>query len=183
VRTAKTSKAQAARVSERRAFLTLSLAEAALPGAGARELPSAAQVALLREIAAQRAGSLPAGAAPELLVGEACRHHGVCVAVCPTAALRIYSRGGDTGLEFEAAACIGCGICTLVCPEKALALRAAEASGGPNATTQPVSRHASRDCARCDNQFAARGDEELCPACRKDVQLFTTGFSARSDGP
>jgi Fe-S-cluster-containing dehydrogenase component len=140
---------------------------------------SAERIALLREVAARWKGALPAGSVPELLVSAACAHHGGCVAVCPTAALRPYSGSGVAGLEFAAAACIGCGVCALVCPENALTLRALTAGQAPAA--QRVSRHALHLCARCEDEFAVHGCEELCPACRKDVGLFTTGFSARSD--
>jgi hypothetical protein len=38
-------------------------------------------------------------------------------------------------------------------------------------------------CARCDEEFAAAsGDEDLCPACRKDAALFTGGFAFRPTG-
>jgi Fe-S-cluster-containing dehydrogenase component len=166
---------------ERRAFFSLFLGtdDSAVP-ATRKPLP-AERIALLREVAARWKGTLPAGSVMELQVGAACAHHGGCVAVCPTAALRPYSNDGVAGLEFDAAACIGCGVCALVCPENAMTLRAVSAA--PALAAQPVSRHAVQLCARCDDEFAVRGDEELCPACRKDVQLFTTGFSAGSNEP
>lgn len=178
---AKGSNSHAGQVPERRAFFSrfLGTSDPAVP-ATRKPLP-AERIALLREVAARWKGTLPAGSVIELHVAEACAHHGGCVAVCPTAALRSYSNGGVAGLEFDAAACIGCGVCALVCPENALTLRAVTAE--PALAAQPVSRHAVRMCGRCDNEFAVRGEEDLCPACRKDVQLFTTGFSAGSNEP
>jgi Fe-S-cluster-containing dehydrogenase component len=182
VTAAKTRNGQAARETERRVFFNRLLGiRKEGQGAGIRERPSAEQIALIREVAARWQAKLPPGTVPELQVGEACLHHRVCVAVCPTQALRPYAGNGHAGLDFDAAACIACGVCALVCPENALTLRAVPAA--PARAPRPVSRHATRACQRCDNEFAARGEEELCPACRKDVQLFTTGFSARSNGP
>jgi Fe-S-cluster-containing hydrogenase component 2 len=105
----------------------------------------------------------------------------MCVAVCPTAALREYAGDGHAGLEFDAAACIACGVCAMVCPDNALAIRALAGSEGASGTATRISRHEQRSCARCDDEFAAREEDEFCPACRKDVGLFTHGFSARSD--
>jgi hypothetical protein len=44
-----------------------------------------------------------------------------------------------------------------------------------------ITRRALRICARCDDEFAARGDGDLCPACRKYIGLFVSGFSGRSE--
>jgi Fe-S-cluster-containing dehydrogenase component len=165
---------------ERREFLRRLLG-ASEPGSSPRERLSAEKIALLREMAARWRGDLSAGGMPEVHLSAACAHHGSCVAVCPTLALRAYSGEGSAGLVFEPAACIGCGVCALVCPEAALTLRAVAAA--PVRAPYSVSCHAMRACARCDDEFAERGEEELCPACRKDVRLFTTGFSAGSQEP
>lgn len=142
---------------------------------------SADQIALLREVAARWNGRLARGAIPQIRVSDACAHHGMCVAVCPTAALRQYAGEGHAGLQFDAAACIACGVCAMVCPENALAIRALAAADVPPGPATQISRHEQRGCARCDDTFPARGEVEFCPACRKDVGLFTHGFSARSD--
>jgi Pyruvate/2-oxoacid:ferredoxin oxidoreductase delta subunit len=165
----------------RREFL-----RALLPESGAdvldRRAPMAAeQIALLKEVAARWDGRLAPGAIPQIEVSDTCAHHGVCASVCPTAALRTYAGEGHAGLEFDAAACIACGVCAMVCPEKAIAIRALPAAQGQSAAATRISRHEQRCCACCDDEFAARGNDELCPACRKDVGLFTHGFSARSD--
>lgn len=181
MRAAKSLNSRAGPSPERRAFFSRLLATGDSAGTDRRHPLSAERIALLREVAARWKGTLPAGSVMALQVGEACAHHGGCIAVCPTGALRSYSNGGVAGLEFDAAACIGCGVCALVCPENALTLRAVAAE--PALAAQPVSRHAVQLCARCDDEFAVRGEEEFCPACRKDVQLFTTGFSAGSNEP
>lgn len=164
---------------ERRAFLR-ALLRASGPADSRRPLP-ADRIALLRQVAARWEGSLPPGAIPEIQISDACADHGVCAAVCPTRALRRYAEEGHAGLEFEATACIACGVCAVVCPENALAIHAVAANDRSGRPARSISRHAQRSCARCDDEFPARADEELCPPCRKDVGLFTRGFSARSD--
>lgn len=164
----------------RRAFLRGILGDRSTDAPGSREPLEARQIALLKEVAVSWAGGLPAGSTPRIIVSGSCVNHGTCAAVCPTDALRTYSAEGVGGLEFLAAACISCGVCAVVCPESALAIEAAAVP----ATALPaylVTRHAQRECARCDNSFVASGDEELCPACRKDVSLFANAFPTRSD--
>lgn len=166
---------------ERRAFFRAVL-RTSLPGpADSRRPLPADRIALLRQVAARWEGRLAPGAIPEIQVSDACADHGVCAAVCPTGALRRYAGEGYAGLEFEPAACIACGVCAVVCPQNALAIRAREAANGSAGAARQVSRHSQRSCARCDEEFAAHGEDELCPACRKDVGLLTSGFSARSD--
>ena len=166
-------------ITERRAFfLAVLRQEDGGASAPARSM-GARQIALLREVAGRTASALPKGASPSVSIGDACLHHGSCVAVCPTGALRAYEDGARAGVEFHASACIGCGVCSVVCPERALALASDE--GPASDAVRILSRHEQRACERCDNEFAVRGDEELCPSCRKDTGLFTHGFSTRSD--
>lgn len=167
---------------DRRRFFRRGLGNHDLEAASFRNRPlSAERIALLREFAACCDAMLPASAIPEIRIGERCMHHKVCVAACPTGALRAYSGTGEVGLEFDAAACIACGICSVVCPDHALTLRARAGDDRSPSAVGPVSRHALRACARCDDEFTARGEDELCPACRKDIALFATGLPARSE--
>lgn len=165
----------------RRAFIKAILGDRSANASGSREPLDARQVALLKEVAISWAGTLPAGSTPRIVVSEACRNHGACAAVCPTGALRAYCAEAVGGLEFRPATCIGCGVCAVVCPENALALHAAAAVEAAGVQVVVLSRHALRECARCDNTFVVSRDEELCPACRKDVSLFANGFQLRSD--
>lgn len=130
----------------------------------------------LRRLAAGGEGSLPAAFFPLIEITDSCHNHGVCAAICPTGALRSYEEGGILGLELDAAACIACGDCARGCPEKAIRLVPVRQGGDAPAGIERLTRHSSRECARCDDEFPARADEELCPACRKDVGLFTSGF-------
>ena len=166
---------------ERRAFFKSLLHESHLDPLDSRRPMAAERIALLKEIAARRDGRIPPGAIPQIELRDTCAHHGVCVAVCPTGALRRFVCDGHAGLEFDAGACIGCGVCELVCPGNALTVRALATAEEPPGRAKRIGRHEQRSCARCDNEFPARGDDEFCPACRKDVGLFTHGFSARSD--
>lgn len=165
----------------RRAFFSAILGDRVANASGSREQLDARQIALLKEVALSWAGTLPAGSMPRIVVSEACRNHGTCAAVCPTGALRAYGAEAVGGLEFRPATCIGCGACAVVCPGGALALHAAAAMDTAGAAVVVLSRHALCECARCDNPFVASGDEQLCPACRKDVSLFANGFPTRSD--
>ena len=160
----------------RRAFLSGSIA-----GLNPRlaRIP-AERIALLKEIAQRWEHRLPKGAIPQLRATDACAGHSVCASVCPTGALRSFGEAGVQGLEFDAPACFACGACVVVCPEKALRLEARD-SGRPQALAERITRHALRVCSRCDDEFTVSGESELCPACRKDVGLFTNGFSAGSD--
>jgi len=165
----------------RRAFLAGVLGDALSdPNPQFRRIP-AERIALLREIALRWEQRLPAGAIPELRAGDACAGHGVCASVCPTGALRRFYEPGLAGLEFDAAECFACGACIVVCPEKALRLEA-RGAGRPPPKPERITRHALRVCGRCEDEFTGPGEHELCPACRKDIALFTTAFPARSDG-
>jgi ferredoxin len=165
---------------QRRSFVRALLGDSRLDSRHSRRLLSAERIALLKGLAARWEGRLPTGAIPQVQVSRACAHHGVCAAVCPTAALRAYASEGYAGLEFNAGPCIACGICAMVCPENALAIQALAPEATPPGVAVRITRHEQQTCARCDDAFSARGDEELCPACRKDVGLFTLGFSDRS---
>jgi Fe-S-cluster-containing hydrogenase component 2 len=141
-----------------------------------------AELAVLARIAATHDAALPARAFPAVRASEACRDHAVCAAICPTGALGRYDAGGVRGLDFTAARCIACGACETICPEHAIAFEA-EGDGRVPPDSVRLTAHESRVCARCDEAFAAAsGDEDLCPACRKDAALFTDGFAFRPTG-
>jgi Pyruvate/2-oxoacid:ferredoxin oxidoreductase delta subunit len=168
-------------VPERRAFFRTFLGETDADTPGFRRPLDARRIALLKEIAGRWVGGLPRGATLRIDLSAACKNHGTCVAVCPTGALRSYAEEALAGIEFEAGACIGCGVCAMVCPESALAIAAATGAPADAGSASILSRHAQRECARCDNAFTLSGDEELCPACRKDVSLFANPIPTRSD--
>jgi DnaJ-class molecular chaperone len=67
----------------------------------------------------------------------------------------------------------------MVCPEHALTLAAA-AENALASAPEPITCHRLRLCQRCEDEFAARGEEEVCPACAKDADLFAYGFSTWS---
>jgi Pyruvate/2-oxoacid:ferredoxin oxidoreductase delta subunit len=168
-------------IPDRRAFFRTFLGENDADTPGFRRPLDARRIALLKEIAGRWVGGLPHGAMPRIDLSDACKNHGNCAAVCPTGALRSYADEAHAGIEFEAGACIGCGVCAMVCPESALAIAAAAGTAAHAAGPFLLSRHAQRECARCDNAFTVSGDEELCSACRKDVSLFANAIPTRSD--
>lgn len=160
----------------RRAFLAGLLGESRSDADCRAPRIPAERIALLRDIALRWEHRLPEGAVPELRASDACAGHGVCATVCPTGALRGFEAPGVRGLEFDAAACFACGACVVVCPEKALRLEARDAAP---AGVERLTRHTLRTCVRCDDEFTASGADELCPACSKNVVLFTALFADR----
>jgi ferredoxin len=164
----------------RRAFFKAFLGDSPATADAFHQPLQAQQIALLKEVAAQWRSPLPRGALPRIEVSEACANHGNCAAVCPTGALRAYRAEAVAGLEFEPGACIACGVCAVVCPEAALSISPAAKTDTSASATAVLTRKSQRECTRCDNPFVTAGDEELCPACRKDVSLFAYGFETRS---
>lgn len=165
-------------IPQRRAFLSGALPRLDPRFAGL----SAERLALLKDIAHRCEQRPPAGASPLLRANETCAGHGVCVSVCPTGALKVSRDEGFEVLDFSPGECIACGACVVVCPGSALTLearRTGELPSGP----ERIAVHTLQTCSRCDDRFVAGGPNELCPACRKDIGLFTHGFPARSDGP
>jgi len=162
----------------RRAFLAGLLGES--PSDADCRLPRipAERIALLRDIVLRWEHRLPEGAVPELRASDACAGHGVCATVCPTGALRGFEAPGVRGLDFDAAACFACGACVVVCPEEALRLEARSPAAAP-AGVERLTQHRLRICVRCDDEFTAHGEDELCPACRKGAALFTALFANR----
>lgn len=130
-------------------------------------------------LGARNGRSIPAGLFPAIRVSDACRDHRICAAICPTGALQVYEDDGITGIRFDADACIACGDCTRACPERALTL-VPRRDDAPAHTPAVLTRWTRRTCARCDDEFASGGDENHCPACRKDLDLFSNRFSIGS---
>jgi len=174
---ARTSPSRAPEINPaRRAFLSGTLSH---PDPRRLRFPTE-RIALLKEIVLRGKRRLPDGAIPKLCASNACVGHGVCTLVCPSGALRRFEEPGFQGLEFDSVACIACGACIVVCPEQALQLEPRPADL-PQPLPERITRHALSVCSRCDAEFTASPGNELCPACRKNVGLFTHGFSARSN--
>lgn len=127
----------------------------------------ARRVAALRSLAARTGSALPAGLFPALHASGACRDQGVCAALCPTGALRRYDGDAETGIEFEAAACVECGSCVAACGRKALALRSrgVESRDG----RQRLTRHRRRECRECGSPTSEA--DGWCRACRGRAEL------------
>lgn len=126
------------------------------------------QLAALSAEAARQGRQVPGEFFPRITSNGRCNDHRVCVAACPTGALKVTEFAGGAALEFSAQACIACGSCARSCPEEALSL-AAHSAGEEGAGREPVTlvRHEHRACAECGASFAAADDEVLCSSCRK----------------
>jgi ferredoxin len=148
-------------------------------GTVAADTPRSKLISHALALAAKNGRALPAGLFPAIRVSDRCRNHRVCAAICPTGALKPYEDGDGAGIRFDSFACIACGDCVRSCPEQALGL-APHGSSVPDHAPVTLTRWERRICQRCDDEFASRGDEEHCPACRKDLSLFATGVSIGS---
>jgi len=99
-----------------------------------RALERERQLGSLQQLAARHGRAVPAHFFPALVVNADCCNHRLCARLCPTGALLAYETDSETGVRFDAAACIVCGHCEAVCPEKAIRLlpagNAAMAAGG-----------------------------------------------------
>lgn len=170
------------------------LARELLAGAGARSAPRpAARAAVnpdrqrrspererrrlaLAGLAARYGTTVPARFFPAVRIGDACRDHGLCAALCPTGALRVHAGDDVRGVAFDAAACIACGLCQAICPEQALRLQ--PEGGGTADTVIVLTGHATRACADCAQTFTASDRETRCPTCRKSRTFVQAGFKA-----
>jgi len=135
------------------------------------------QLALLQQLAARQERAVPARFFPAIEVEETCRNHRLCVALCPTGALRAYDGGGDSGIVFDASACIACGRCETACPEEALRLRP-QGNGATPQMSLPLTRHTLRVCETCNAEFAGLEGETLCSTCRKSREFARAGVDA-----
>lgn len=113
-------------------------------------------------------------ALPAVTVGEACRDHGICAALCPTGALEHWDGSGERGLAFDPMKCLACGRCAQACPSEAVTFLP---RGGRIAGRAVIARHASAICGRCSTRFAAESGETLCPTCAKRHALGQAAFS------
>lgn len=129
----------------------------------------------LRTIAARSGRALPSFLFPAVEIDpERCQGHRVCASVCPTGALRLYTRHGRTGVMFSAQACITCGDCVRACPERALRLLPL-ADGATDAAPRALTSFKPAACRECGDMFAAANGETLCPACCKTRNFARAG--------
>ena len=131
----------------------------------------------LQRIAAMANGMMPAALFPRIELSERCANHGVCAALCPTGALRRYEADGESGVEFDAGACIACGDCQNACPEQALRL-VPHGNGSVAAGATRITRWTLRECYECGGTFADSRPENICLPCRKTRASFSQFFGA-----
>lgn len=102
--------------------------------------------------------------------GDACSACGLCVTLCPTAALRldVTAAPGEWRLAFQPATCVDCGICALACPEHAVSygeLLPAAALGGDE---MALAGGRLTSCVDCGLAVAVRPQQPArCYACRQ----------------
>lgn len=141
-----------------------------------RALERERQLVSLQQLAARHGRAVPAHFFPAMVVNADCCNHRLCARLCPTGALLVYETDSESGVRFDAAACIACGQCEAVCPEKAIhLLPAGNAAIAAGATV--LTRHAQRSCVNCGAAFAAPTDQHLCPVCRRSHEFANAGFN------
>jgi Fe-S-cluster-containing hydrogenase component 2 len=117
---------------------------------------------------------MPFGLFRAAAVDARCCDRGLCVSVCPTAALLRTTDDGAAALVFAAVRCIDCGACVRACPEGALRLdvRGDEGWRAP----EVLARFERRTCNACGETFTAHGDERECEPCTKSRTLMHDAF-------
>lgn len=132
----------------------------------------------VRRVAAETGVRVPAVIFPQVEVASGCDNHGLCAAVCPSAALRMYNdEDGATGLEFEPELCIACEACAEHCPSQAIRVRR-NGEMGVRLAEEPtrLTGFARQQCSRCAGSFVGQTGESECGSCKKDRALFGSLF-------
>jgi len=132
-----------------------------------RALERERQLVSLQQLAARHGRAVPAHFFPALVVNADCCNHRLCARLCPTGALLAYESDSETGVRFDAAACIACGQCEAVCPGKAIRLLPT----GSAAMAAVLTRHAQRTCVNCGAEFADPTGQDLCAVCRRSHEF------------
>lgn len=147
---------------------------AAFPASQRREAPDRRRLLDALDRAADRANStLPSELFPRVTSTGACVDHRVCIAACPTGALKVVALDAAASLTFSAATCIGCGACVRSCPEDALAI---DRLGGDRAPAV-IAQHVQRACGTCGEIFTPRSGETACLACSKSQRFMADAMS------
>jgi len=133
----------------------------------------------LHQLAQEAGGAVPASFFPSLEIAEHCFHHGMCAAVCPSGALRLYEDepASLAGLEFDAQICVACGLCVRQCPSGAIRLLPAGNEGAVAVSgMQRLTNNTQKICTECAASFVGMGSDDLCPRCRTDRNLAVSIF-------
>lgn len=136
------------------------------------------QLLLLQQLAARYGGILPVRFFPTVEIGPDCRHHRLCVNLCPTGALGSYRDINDSGVMFDAAICIACGQCQAMCPEQAIRVQPQPARDSPRGKPLTLTRDGWRTCVECSGTFPTDGRETHCPTCRQSGDFPRAGFDS-----
>lgn len=131
----------------------------------------------LQRVAAMADGTMPSGLFPKVEISDRCADHGVCAALCATGALHHYEADGESGVAFDASACIACGDCQKACPERALHLMP-RGNGSVAAGATRITRWIMRECCECGHKFADSGLGNRCPPCGRTRASFSQLFGS-----
>ena len=102
-----------------------------------------------------------------------CSACGICVRLCPTAAISQEEQPGYAVLGFRAFLCINCTLCREACPEGAIRFEEQVSYGDVvDGERRVVARVSMSECYACGDTIPA-GAKELCPTCEKRQAWLT----------
>lgn len=117
---------------------------------------------------------------------KACTMCEACARVCPTGSMDIEESTKHWTLSFDPARCVGCAVCVEACQHDALAIGArewdefdeeGEAEGERRTTRRALYARSKIRCSVCDRPFIfSGGDDERCPTCGQDDDMFSQIF-------
>ncbi|MGI1658608.1 MAG: 4Fe-4S dicluster domain-containing protein [Desulfitobacterium sp.] len=135
-----------------------------LPGLTADEaysIPRTREL-LVRQMSARSQDKIPL---PALQVKDACTSCGVCVAICPQAALTKKEDGDELSIIYEPYKCVRCQRCVNICNPKALDFAKKKLSHRHFTGKILLHKGSPKHCVRCGKQVFDNTEPPLCIAC------------------
>ncbi|RMF92746.1 MAG: 4Fe-4S dicluster domain-containing protein [Candidatus Schekmanbacteria bacterium] len=105
----------------------------------------------------------------DALINDFCIACDVCAMLCPTAAIRKVTVGGEFKIQFYYDRCFNCGLCSEVCLTKAIELKSIfDAKRLETSSPKILKSFIKKICDLCGQEFGAVYENEaICYMCRK----------------